>query len=328
MLYDVLSKPLLFGEAFYFRRKRLMKKFWRVAATAVFALTILSACGEKEEQTTGQGNGQLTAIDALGNKVTLNEVPDRIISLTPSNTEILFELGLDEEIVGVSDIDNYPAQVAEKEKVGSMNYNLEMIIALEPDIVFAHESSMSTLAIGLEQLEAANIPVFVVDNAMSFEETYDTMKVMGMLTGKESEAQAMIEDIQTDIEEVQMTIEGQPSKSAFLVIGGAPDIYVAGQGTFMNEMLQTISVDNAVKEDGWPMYSPEQFIAANPNSLLFTYAGDDVIIKNNPAFATMEAVKNNALTVVDGDTTSRQGPRLAQGVEELARAIYPEAFHD
>ena len=113
-----------------------------------------------------------------------------------------------------------------------------------------------------------------------------------------------------------------------MVVGAAPDIYVVGQNTFMNEMLKAINVDNAVKEEGWIQYSAEQFIAANPDSIVFTYAGDDETIKNNPAFAVMTAIQNNALTVVDGDTTSRQGPRTAEGVESLAKAIYPEVFND
>lgn len=310
------------------KEEQRMKKFWHVAATATLALTLLVACGQAEKEATEQGDSHITVTDALGKEIMLTEVPDRIVSLTPSNTEILFALGLAEEVVGVNDTDNYPAEAATKEKVGGTEYNLEAIIALEPDIVLAHESSMSTLELAIPQLEAVGIPVFVVDNAESFDETYETIEVIGELTGKETEATSMIAQIQEDVAEVQEIVKGAPSKSAFLVVGATPDIYVAGQGTFMNEMLAAIQVENAVKEEGWPMYSPEQFVAANPDSLIFTYAGDDETIKNNPAFAVMKAIETNALAVVDGDTTSRQGPRLADGVEELARAIYPEAFNE
>lgn len=305
-----------------------MKKIWHVAATATLALTLLAACGQAEKESAEPGTSHITVTDALGKDISLPEIPDRIVSLTPSNTEILFGLGLADEVVGVNDTDNYPAEVAEKERVGGTEYNIEAIIALEPDVVLAHESSMTTLELAIPQLEAVGIPVFVVENAESFDETYETIEVIGELTGKQAEAETMIETIEADVARVQQMIEGQPAKSAFLVVGASPDIYVAGQGTFMNEMFVAIHVENAVKEEGWPMYSPEQFVAANPDSLIFTYAGDDGTIKNNPAFAVMKAVKTNALTVVDGDTTSRQGPRLAEGVEELARAIYPEAFHE
>ncbi|MFF5993938.1 ABC transporter substrate-binding protein [Lysinibacillus sp. KU-BSD001] len=315
-----------------------MKKFWQLAASATLALSMLVACGTEKETQQKEGavvveeNNEtvfpVTAVDALGNEITLEEAPDRIVSLTPSNTEILFGLGLDEEIVGVNDNDNYPEQVADKTRVGGIEYNVETIVSLQPDIVFAHESSMFSSEGAIAQLEASGITVFVVDNAETFEETYDTIEVVGTLTGKEDEAEEVISSIKTKLSDIEAKLEGVEPKTAFMVVGGAPNIYVVGQNTFMNEMLKFIHVENAVKEEGWPMYSPEQFLAANPDSIIFTYEGDDVTIKNNPAFANMTAVKNNALTVVDGNTTSRQGPRIADGVESIAKAIYPEVFND
>lgn len=314
-----------------------MKRFWQLAAAATLALSMLAACGEEKEteqekQTSAVEENQdvafpVTVTDALGKEVTLEEAPDRIVSLTPSNTEILFGLGLDEEIVGVNDNDNYPEQVADKTRIGGIEYNLEVITSLAPDIVFAHESSL--YAEGLfEQLEAAGLKVFVVDNAENFDETYETIEVIGTLTGKDEEAEKIIASIQSKLADIQAKLQGVTTKKAFMVVGASPDIYVVGQNTFMNEMLKAINVENAVKEEGWVQYSAEQFIAANPDSIIFTYAGDDETIKNNPAFAVMTAIENNALTVVDGDTTSRQGPRIAEGVESLAKAIYPEVFND
>ena len=315
-----------------------MKKFWQLAAAATLAISMLAACGEEKE--TQQEDQKIaveenndvafpvTVTDALGKEITLEEAPERIVSLTPSNTEILFGLGLDEEVVGVNDNDNYPEQVAEKTRIGGIEYNIETIISLQPDVVFAHESSMFTFESALEQLEASGVTVFVVENAENFDETYETIEVIGTLTGKDEEADKIIASIQSKLADIQAKLQGVAPKTAFMVVGASPDIYVVGQNTFMNEMLKEINVENAVKEEGWPLYSAEQFIAANPDSIVFTYAGDDETIKNNPAFAVMTAIQNNALTVVDGDTTSRQGPRLAEGVESLAKAIYPEVFND
>ncbi|MGM9946191.1 MAG: ABC transporter substrate-binding protein [Lysinibacillus sp.] len=315
-----------------------MKKFWQLAAAATLAISMLAACGEEKETEQEKQNISVeendgvafpvTVTDALGKEITLEEAPDRIVSLTPSNTEILFGLGLDEEVVGVNDNDNYPEQVAEKTRIGGIEYNIETIISLQPDVVFAHESSMFTFESALEQLEASGVTVFVVENAENFDETYETIEVIGTLTGKDEEADKIIASIQSKLADIQAKLQGVAPKTAFMVVGASPDIYVVGQNTFMNEMLKEINVENAVKEEGWPLYSAEQFIAANPDSIVFTYAGDDETIKNNPAFAVMKAIQNNALTVVDGDTTSRQGPRLAEGVESLAKAIYPEVFND
>ncbi len=316
-----------------------MKKFWQLAATGFLAISMLAACGDEAQPNEQQESVQkeenaagafpVTVEDALGKDITLEEAPDRIVSLTPSNTEILFGLGLEEEIVGVNDNDNYPEQVEEKTRVGGIEYNIETIISLQPDVVFAHESGLSGIeGAMIEQLESSGIKVFVVEDAADFEETYETIEEVAELTGREAEAEEIIASIKGKLTEIQSRLEDVEPKTAFMVVGGAPDIYVVGQNTFMNEMLEAINVENAVKQDGWVMYSPEEFVAADPDSLVFTYEGDDEIIKRNPAFAVMKAVQNNAMTVVDGDTTSRQGPRIAEGVEELARAIYPEVFND
>ncbi|WP_413364683.1 ABC transporter substrate-binding protein [Lysinibacillus sp. 3P01SB] len=315
-----------------------MKKFWQLAATSILALSVLIACGDeaepKEQNETAQseestaGTFPVTVEDALGKEITLEEAPERIVSLTPSNTEILFGLGLDEEIVGVNDNDNYPEQVNERTRVGGTEFNIETIISLQPDVVFAHESSMYALEGAIGQLEDSGIKVFVVEDAASFNETYETIEEVAALTGKEAEAEDVIASIKEKLAEIQKKLEGVEPKTAFMVVGVAPDIYVVGQNTFMNEMLKVINVENAVKQDGWPMYSPEEFVAADPDSLLFTYEGNDEVIKNNPAFSVMKAVQNNNMTVVDGDTTSRQGPRIAEGVESIAKAVYPEVFND
>ena len=309
-----------------------MKKIWKiVSATALAAM--LAACGAEEEKTKPAKESEnsqypLTVTDAIGNEVTIEEEPQRIISLAPSNTEILYALGLEEQIVGLTTNDNYPPEVSEKPTVGDMEFNVEEIINLNPDLVLVHESGMFSAEALIDQLTALEIDVYVVDNAESFDATYDTFEAIGELTNREEEAAELVEEVQTQIDEVVATVEGQESKSAFIVVGTDPDIYVVGQKTFLHEMLEVLHVKNAVQEEGWPLYSAEDFVAANPDSIIFTYAGDDTNVLNNKAFSTMDAVKNNALTVVDGDTTSRQGPRIGDGLEEMAKAIYPDAFNN
>ncbi|WP_342557997.1 ABC transporter substrate-binding protein [Metasolibacillus sp. FSL K6-0083] len=319
-----------------------MKKFWSIIMTMLLATGLLAACGQddnKEPQTQGEQQTEVqqetdelaaafpaTVTDALGREVTLERAPEKIISLTPSNTEILFALNLENEVVGVNDIDDYPPAVAEKERVGSMEYNVEKIVSLQPDIVFAHESSMFAVEPALEQLEAAGVTVFVVKNAATFEETYMTMEQIGTLTGKVEEAEKMVESIKTKLADIQAKVEGQEEKSAFVVVGMTPDIYAVGQNTFMDEMLKAINIKNVVEADEWPMYSPEDFVASNPSTIIVTYAEDVDAVLNNPAFAEMDAVKNGAVYTVDGSMTSRQGPRIADGVESIAKAMYPEIF--
>lgn len=332
-------------EAFSFEenRRKKMKKFWQSGLVALFAVLLLAGCTNEAKDTTQQVEEStevseksqevaqdfpVTLTDAQGKEITLEQAPKRIISLIPSNTEILFELGLDEAIVGVNDIDNYPEAAITKERVGNMAFNLEKMIALQPDIVFAHESGLYLMGDGITQLEAAGVKVFVVKNAVNFEETYTTIEQIGQLTGKPDEAATIIKGIKARLVDIQEKVSGLKDKSAFVVVGTEPDIYAAGTGTFIDEMLKVIDVENAVKAEEWPMYSAEQFVESNPSTIIVTYESDIESINNNEAFAMMDAVQSGEVVLVDGDTTSRQGPRLADGVESIAKAVYPEAFNE
>lgn len=303
---------------------------------------LLAACNSKdtkndnpasEQQATPQveeATFPLTMTDVTGNDITLEAPPERIISLIPSNTEILFGLGLNDEIVGVNDYDDFPAEAADKEKVGSTEFNIEQIIALSPDIVFAHESGIASLKGAIEQLEAADVKVYVVANADNFNETYTTIEQLGRATGKSSEAEKMIANMKTKTEEVQAKLKDVESKKVFVETSDEPEIYTPGKNTFMQEMLDMIHAENiAADTSDWYKIDAEQIIAKNPDVIVVTYNYVPDILTKIPqraGFDTITAVKNNAIVQVDENMTSRQGPRLADGLEELAKAIYPEAF--
>ena len=110
--------------------------------------------------------------------------------------------GLATEIIGVDDYDNYPAEALEKEKIGSQQFDVEKIVAMNPEVVFAHESGLSTGEEGLQQLRDAGIPVFVVKNALDFEETYATISTIGQATGKTVEAEKIVADMKAKVEDV------------------------------------------------------------------------------------------------------------------------------
>ena len=318
-----------------------MKKWQHISTIGFASMLLLAACGEEDAKTTTESSEvttetsqetaqfPVTLTDAIGKEVTLEKTPERIVSLIPSNTEILFGLGLNDQIIGVNDNDNYPSEATEKEKVGGTEFNLEQIIALQPDLVFAHESSLYGFgeeAIAL--LEAVGIPVFVVKNAETFEETYTTIEQIGQLTGKATEAKDMIVSIQQGITDIEAKVKDLEEKSVFVVVGTEPDLYVAGQETFIDEMLDVLNVENVVPELGWPQYSAEQFVKNNADAILVTYENDLEAISNNAAYAEMNAVKSGNVKLVDSDTTSRQGPRIVDGIESIAEAIYPEVFNE
>ncbi len=251
-----------------------MKKFWKLGLSAFLAIGLLAACGEgaknekpasSEQQETTQvdkATFPMTITDAVGKEITLESPPEKIVSLIPSNTEILFALGLNNEIVGVTDNDDYPAEATEKQKVGGMEYNIEQIIALKPDIVFAHDSSMTFSAGAIEQLESAGLKVFVVTNAKDFNEIYTTIEQLGRATGKLPEAEKIIKDMKTKVEEVLAKIKDVKPKKVFVETSDEPHIFTAGKDTFMNEMLNMIHAENVAADTAdWYEISSEQIIA-------------------------------------------------------------------
>ncbi|MEG0259199.1 MAG: ABC transporter substrate-binding protein [Lysinibacillus sp.] len=324
-----------------------MKKYWKIGLSAFLAIGLLAACGEEKpkddkpqtEQGDKQGDAKVdeatfpvTLTDATGKDITLEAPPKKIISLIPSNTEILFELGLNNEIVGVNDYDDYPAEAAAKEKVGSMEFNIEQIIALQPDVVFAHDSGIASLEGAKDQLESAGVKVFVVEDAKDFPETYKTIEQLGRATDKVEEAEKIVADMKAKVKEVQAKVANVEPKNVFIENGDVPEVYTPGKDTFMQEMLEMINAKNVAADvSGFYKIDAEQIIKKNPDVIIVTYNYVPDILKTipqRPGFETVTAVKNNDIFLVDPNTTVRQGPRLADGLEELAKAIYPEAFNE
>lgn len=328
-----------------------MKKTWKLWLMSIVAVLILAACGttpteEKpkvdEPQTENQGESPegsveevypVTLTDAVKNEITLEKAPENIVSMMPSNTEILFALGLSEEITGVSDFDDYPAEAQEKEKIGGQEFNVEAIIALDPDIVFGHESAFGMGEEGYKQIESAGIPVFVVKNAENFEEAYETIATMGQLTGKVEEAEQIITDMKTKVEEVLAKVkEVDEEKTVFVETSPAPEIYTPGQGTFVQEILDMIGAKNIVDDqEGWFAVDPEEIVNRNPDTIIVMYdyietAVADVYARDG--FDTITAIQEEQVIQVDENLTSRTGPRLAEGLEAFAKAIYPEVFNE
>ncbi len=320
-----------------------MKKMWQLWLMSVLAVCLLTACGtatddkpkvEKEdvaEKDVVEAEFPLTLTDAVDHEITLEKAPETIVSLQPSNTEILFALGLGEEIIGVNDWDDYPEEALEKEKVGGMEFNVEKIIAMKPEIVFAHESALGMASEGFQQLRDAGVPVYVVKNATDFEETYATIETIGKATGKIEEAEKIVADMKVKVDEVlAKTATVENKKKVFVETSPAPQIYTPGNNTFTNQMLDMIGAENisADKED-WFVMDPEEIISRNPDVILVIYdyidtAVEDVYKRNG--FDAVTAIKEKAVIQVDENKTSRTGPRLADGLEEMAKAIYPEAF--
>lgn len=328
------------------QEEKRLKNMWKFWLTAVLAVFMLAACGgttdsdkpvvedtQKEEVVdTPEAAFPVTITDDVDNEITFDKAPETIVSLIPSNTEILFALGLGEKIVAVSDQDTYPAEVEEIERIGGQEFNVEAIVALNPDIVFAHAMNAGMGEEGLQQLRDAGITVFVVKNAADFEEAYATINTIGQATGQIEEAKQIVADMKAKVEDIiAKTATVEQERTVFIETSDVPDIYAAGMNTFMQEMFDMIGAKNIVTEKGWVRIDPEAIVDGNPDVIIIMYDFvPDIVerVKQRDGFEIVTAVKEDAVVQVDADKTSRTGPRLADGLEEIAKAVYPEVFNE
>lgn len=320
-----------------------MKKLYTLLFALLLTFGILAGCGTADEKDTNQetNTGKIaqkenssfpvTMKDATGEEVTIKSEPKKIVSLVPSNTEITFALGQGKKVVGVSDNDNYPEEVTKLEKVGGMELNIEKIISLQPDLVLAHEMGMSTFSEGLKQMKEAGIPVLVIKSEANFADVYDSIEMIGTAVGAKKEAVTMVEGMKSELKEIkEKAAEINDKKKVYVELDVVPNIFAAGKNTFMDEMLTIINAENVVTGDGWQSIDQEATIASNPDVIITTYGAytENAVqnLLNRAGWQNVNAVKNKQVIDVHPDKVSRPGPRLVEGVEEFAKAVYPEVF--
>lgn len=254
--------------------------------------------------------------------------PKRIISLMPSNTEILYELGLGDKVVGVSTVDDYPKEVKNKEQFDAMNLNKEALIKAQPDLIVAHETQKASQGKVLESLKKSGIQVVYIKDAKSIDEMYQTFEQVGKVTGAEKEAQVLVKETKKNIKEV---IDGISEKKAapkvFVEIASEPEIYTTGNHTFMNDMLRQLKAENVfADQEGWPKVDKEQIIKKNPDVMLttsgVTTADYQQAVSQRGGFEEVTAVKKERIKALNDDLLSRPGPRLDDGMKKLRDAIY------
>lgn len=290
------------------------------------------------ETTQDQGNTNesafpVTVKDGTGKEITIQKAPERIISLIPSNTEIIYALGYGDKIVGVTSNDNYPEEVKSKEKVGDMNIDLEKVVSLKPDLVLANQWHASGQVDQVAKMREAGLTVLVVNDATNLEEVYDSIRMLAKVTGTTDKGEEIVQKMKERYQAVVEKAKGIPAdqrKKVWVEVSAPPELYTAGKGTFMDELLQAVGAVNvAGNTTGWPKWTEEDAVAAKPDVILLTYnyipnAVEEV--KKRPAWQEVPAVKNGAVYQLDGDLVVRPGPRLMEGLEEIAKDVYPDYF--
>ncbi len=277
----------------------------------------------------------LNFTDGLGRVIQLPAPAQKIVSLAPSNTEILFAIGAGGQTIGRDMFSDYPEAAKTLPDVGGSmgEYNLEAIAALQPDLVLAAEINTEAQVKALEDL---GLTVYYLKNPLTLDEMYANLKIVAELTGHESEAAALIESLQTRVAAVTEKLAAATSQpSVFYEVDGSDPAkpYSAGPGTFIDALITLAGGTNLVTlagiSDAYPQVSLEQVVATPPDVILLgdaMWGTTPEMVAQRPGWETLPAVSAGQVFAFDDNLVSRPGPRLVDGLESLAKLLHPELF--
>ena len=273
-----------------------------------------------------------TITDDLGRSVNISELPEHIVSIGPSTTEILFALGLGDNIVGCDKYSDYPAQTADIPKVDAFSSPatiVEVIVGWEPDIVFALWYSEPDWA---SSIESYGIPVFLFA-PQDVNDILSAIELLGEATGTEEQAAELTVDMGERIEAVTSVAAGASRPKVFYEIDGTDPArpWTAGPGSFVNDLIGLAGGDNIAASgpsEGFQM-TAEAIVDADPEVILLgdvLWGTTPESVVARPGWSGITAVKNGDVYGVNSDVASRAGPRIVEALEEFARLIHPELF--
>lgn len=299
-------------------------------------ITLLAACAPQGPATTAPGD--LTAppqtfTDGLNRQVTLEGgIASRIISLAPSNTEILFAIGAGDQMVGRDELSDFPEEAKSVTDIGSTfeALNTELIVSLKPDLLLAAEINTPEQ---VKQLEDLGLTVYYLKNPTTLEEMYGKLELVAQMTGHSEEAATLIESLKERVAAVDEKIATTSSRpSVFYELDGTDPAkpFTAGKGTFITQLIDRAGGENIAADlDKYPQLSLEQVVAADPDFIILgdaRYGVSPESIAERPGWGNLSAVKNEQVVTFNDDLISRPGPRLVDALEEFAKLLHPELF--
>lgn len=265
----------------------------------------------------------VTITDMTGREITLSEPATRVVALSAADCEVLYAVGAGDLLVGRGEYCDYPEEVLAAPAVQSgMETNIEQIIALEPQVLLM--STMAQTEEQIAQLEAAGIQV-VVSNAQNIEGVYAAIRMIGALTGHETEAAAVAANMQATLESLAARAGELAGKSVYFEVSPLQyGLWTAGSGTFMDEIATMLGLKNIFADTaGWAEVSEEQVLEANPDIIvtIAMYFGEGLTptdeILSRAGWQTVSAVKNGDILNLPNNELSRPGPRIANGAQAL-----------
>ena len=267
--------------------------------------------------------------DQVGRTLIVPENPVRIIALAPSITEIIYDLGQEKRLVGVTQFSTYPSEAESLPRVGSyIRLDIEKIISLKPDLCLATKDGNPKHII--DKIVSLGIPVYVI-NPRNLQQIMDAITSLGSLLHAKQAAAELVIKMEKRIGQVQARVKkGNRKPRVFFQIDAEP-LFSAGTNTFIHELIELAGgINTTAGEVSYPRYSWEDIILLQPEIVLISsMAGGlepEYLVKSWKRWALLSAVKNNQIYVVDAELFDRPTPRLIDGLETIAAIIHPELF--
>lgn len=305
-----------------------MKRQSILFVIALLLALLLGACAQPATPAATPTPSPIVMTDGLGRTVTLAAPAQRVISLAPSNTEILFAVGAGGQVVGRDNFSNYPPEALELPGLGDfMGFSIEQMVALQPDLVLLAEIHPPEL---VKSLEDAGLTVYYLKNPLTIEEMYPMLITVGELTGHKAEAEALVSRLSVRVAAVQQKLAGiERRPTVFYEIDGTDPSkpWTTGSGTFIDTLLEMAGAENVGRAMGsqYGQMSIEALLEADPDFILLGDANFGVTPEQVTARAgwnELTAVKEGRVLPFNDDLASRPGPRLVDGLEELVRILH------
>ncbi len=273
----------------------------------------------------------LALLDDLDEKIVMEEKPEKIISLSPNTTEILFAVGAGDNVIGVTTFADYPEKATKVEKIGTITEpNIEKIITMEPDLVIA--ASVNKIET-VERLKELNIKVAGFSSD-SVEIAIENIQKIGLLTGNQEKADQIAIDMKNKIDLIKNLVEEHlktnEKPKVFYELWNDP-LFTAGKNNFVDDLIQMAGGTNIgrLAEGQWPQYSLEKLLMEDPEVYISTPHSAQMqvsveAVKSRERFQPISAIQNDRIYIIDANILNRASPRLITGLELVTKAVFPE----
>lgn len=314
-----------------FFKKFLILIFSIIFTTCIFACSNSNVPKNNENNLKSQGDTQKTTYpfkmkDSLNREITIKKEPEKVVSLAPNITETIFAIDAQKKLIGRTEFCTYPKEAKEITSVGSIQEpSIEKIADLKPDLVIASTHFKKDT---LKKLESLGIDVISLKGEETFEGTYNIIEKVGKILNHYSNSIDVVSNMKKKVDFVTSKVSKKNKPSVYYVVGfGKSGDYTPGKDTFIGKAINMAGAKNAGEDAVNWKFSLEKLMEKNPDIIICSkYFNTKQGLETTNGYKDLKAVKDKHLYEIDNNLLDRQGPRLADGLEALAKIIHPEAF--